>query len=146
MNYHPKNSFSMSYASRKVIFPGDGFWGLGFFVTKGGGKAATYLVYAYRRRCHQYAVTMKHSHWLTDGTYLIALLCESTISLPIKSTSFGPITMCSVHKICRTMYTFTSPSPIYDISNIHCAVVQNNPFSVVFLSKTNATHQILEIL
>jgi hypothetical protein len=25
MNYRPKNSFSMSYASRKVIFPGDEF-------------------------------------------------------------------------------------------------------------------------
>jgi len=24
MNYRPKNSFSMSYASRKDIFPGDG--------------------------------------------------------------------------------------------------------------------------
>jgi hypothetical protein len=24
MDYRPKNSFSMSYASRKVIFPGEG--------------------------------------------------------------------------------------------------------------------------
>jgi hypothetical protein len=27
MNYRPKNSFSMSYAARKVIFPGDDGYG-----------------------------------------------------------------------------------------------------------------------
>jgi hypothetical protein len=104
------------------------------------------LCYVYRHRCHQYAVTTKHSHWLTGGTYHIASQSESTISLPTMSTSFGPITKCSIHTMCRTMHTFTSMSPIYDISNIHCAVVQNNPSSVVFLAKTKAIHQILQIL
>jgi len=31
MNYHPKNSFSMSYTSRKVIFPGEVIKGLDFW-------------------------------------------------------------------------------------------------------------------
>ena len=59
--------------------------------------------------------------WLVVRTLLYqASLSKSKISLQIKYTSFGPITKCSIHEMCITIYTFTSLSPIYDIYNICC--------------------------
>jgi len=72
-------------------------------------------------------------------------IAKSTISPPIKFMSFCLITMYSMHEMCITMDNFTSLSLIYNISNIHCSVEQNDPFLALFSAKSKATQPILEI-
>jgi hypothetical protein len=64
---------------------------------------------------------------------------KSGIPCLIESTSFGLIITCSIQEICITMSPLTFWLQIYDISNIHCAFVENERYLAIFGSKTNAT-------